>query len=431
MAEQALPMSEQHGSLFRAEALKRFYSPEQLDQRINLIPPAMRVMAAALAVIVLSGLVWAVFGVVPTRVTGQGVLLADGKAAHPVQPVVAGPILELLVKRDDHVAVGAPIARVQQISLETQVASTEARIAAHKQDLDQLKKANAIEIAKINATLKRQRAAVEEQIAAGKVRAQGLNDILTADTTLFQRGLISRLELAQARAAHDQTAQEIANAHARAVEIELFADQKSGDLAETERLRQEEINALQAEAARLRAELTIGSVVKAPVSGIIEEIRVGLGDVVSPGTTIATIGRVSPQSFEVIALFGSDMAKRIAPGMDVHIRPVSVRKEEHGTMRGRVASITDLGISDAELNAILRNPQLTHSLMGDASPPLLGEIEVYLDKSTPSGFAWWGGRGPPFTITRGTRVAVDVIVERHRPISLVIPALRELLGLEG
>jgi HlyD family secretion protein len=277
-------MPEQHRSLFRAEALKRFYSPEQLDQRINLIPPALRMMAAALSVIVVSGLVWAVLGVVPTRVTGQGVLLADGKAAHPVQPVVAGPLLELLVKRSDHVTVGAPIARVQQLSLETQVASTEARLAALSKDLAELKQAHAVEIAKIDATLRRQRAAAEEQIAAGKVRAEGLNDILNADINLFQRGLISRLELAEARASHDQTAQEIANAHARTVEIESLADQKRDDLAESERIKQEEINALQAEAARLRAELAIGSVVKAPVSGIIEEVRVGLGDVVSPGT---------------------------------------------------------------------------------------------------------------------------------------------------
>ena len=33
--------------------------------------------------------------------------------------------------------------------------------------------------------------------------------------------------------------------------------------------------------------------------------------------------------------------------------------------------------------------------MGDTSP-LLAKIEVFLDKSTPSGFAWWGGQGPPF-----------------------------------
>ena len=99
-------------------------------------------------------------------------------------------------------------------------------------------------------------------------------------------------------------------------------------------------------------------------------------------------------------------------------------------MRGRVLSITELGVSKAELNAILRNPQLTDVLMG-ASSPLLAKIGVVPDKQTPSGFAWWAGHGPPYSVTRGTRVAVDVIVERQAPITLVIPAMRHLLGLEG
>jgi hypothetical protein len=34
-------------------------------------------------------------------------------------------------------------------------------------------------------------------------------------------------------------------------------------------------------------------------------------------------------------------------------------------------------------------------------------------------------------VTRGTRVAVDVHVERRQPIALIIPALRRVLGLEG
>jgi HlyD family secretion protein len=70
------------------ETPKRFASPDHLDQRINLMPPAMRVMALSATVLVIAGLVWAVFGSVPTRATGRGVLLADGKASHTVQPVV-------------------------------------------------------------------------------------------------------------------------------------------------------------------------------------------------------------------------------------------------------------------------------------------------------------------------------------------------------
>ena len=92
----------------------------------------------------------------------------------------------------------------------------------------------------------------DEQITAGQVRAKGLQDMLAADETLFTRGIISRLELAQARADHDRTILDIANARARSIEIEELADTKRGNLAELERQKQEHIDALQAEASRLK-----------------------------------------------------------------------------------------------------------------------------------------------------------------------------------
>ena len=124
------------------------------------------------------------------------------------------------------------------------------------------------------------------------------------------------------------------------------------------------------------------------------------------------------------------MAKRVQPGMDVQVRPATVKKEQYGSMRGRVASITDRGVSTEELQAVLRNLELTKSLMGNGSP-LLARIELFGDPNTDSGFAWWTGDGPPFRITRGTRVAVDVIVDEKRPLALLMPALRKLLGVDA
>jgi HlyD family secretion protein len=412
------------------EAPKRFASPDHLDQRINLIPPAMRVMALSATVLVIAGLVWAVFGSVPTRATGRGVLLADGKASHTVQPVVSGPVIELLVTRGQQVEQDALIARIEQVSLNTQLASNTARVAVMEQNLARLKAAHENELAKSEMSYRRQSAAAEEQISAGKVRAAALKEILTADEALMQRGLVNRMEVANARSQYDQTMQEVANATARAVQIESQREQKRDLLADIERQKQEDIDALKAEGARLQSEVAIGSAVKAPVAGRVEEIRVGRGDVVSPGTVLVTIGQVNPGSFEILAVFSNNTAKRIVPGMDTHIRPVSVKKEEHGSMRGRVRSISELSISKAELDAILRNSELTNNLMGDTAP-LLAKIEVFLDKGTPSGFAWWGGQGPPFPVTRGTRVDVDVLIDHRRPIALIIPAFRQLLGLEG
>jgi HlyD family secretion protein len=428
--EQERPAVSQGNSLFRGAALERLNSPEQLDQRIRLIPPGMRVMAVAAAVIVVGGLTWAVFGSVPTRVTGQGVLLADGKGSYTVQPVTTGPIIELLVKRGDHVEAGTVVARLQQDSLNAQLASATGRVAALQEDLVRLRKSDAAEIIKSDDTLHRQKSAIDEQVAAGKARIERLSQVLNGYESLLTKGLLSRIEVVNMQQQYDQTVLDVANARAKKIEVEATADQKRDDLAERERQKQAEIDTVKADVDRLRAELAVGSAVKAPVAGVVEDVRVGLGDVVSPGTVIATIGETAARQFEVVALFGSANAKRVAVGMDVHIMPATVKKEEHGAMRGRILSVSERSVATAEVNAILRNPELTKSLMGD-SAPLLARISLFETNETPSGFAWWSGVGPPYRVTRGTRATVDVIVDETRPIGLVVPALRRLLGVEG
>ena len=130
--------------------------------------------------------------------------------------------------------------------------------------------------------------------------------------------------------------QEVANATARAVQIESSREQKRDLLARRERQKQEEIDALKAEGARLHSEVSIGSAVKAPVAGRIEDdprrpwrrrvARHRAGDD-RPG---------EPADLRDPGRLRQHMAKRIVPGMDTHIRPVSVKKEEYGSMRGRV-----------------------------------------------------------------------------------------------
>src|SRR5262245_58298082 len=99
--------------IFREAALERLNSQEQLDQRIGLIPTAMRLLAASATVIVLAALAWGVFGSVPTRAVGRGVLLADRAGHFAVSAVSQGLVLEMFVKPGDHVLPGAEIASIE------------------------------------------------------------------------------------------------------------------------------------------------------------------------------------------------------------------------------------------------------------------------------------------------------------------------------
>jgi HlyD family secretion protein len=116
--------------------------------------------------------------------------------------------------------------------------------------------------------------------------------------------------------------------------------------------------------------------------------------------------------------------------MEAQVVPDSVKRAEYGSMKGRVARVSRQDVSDDDVDRILHNRQLTKSLF-DGHQALLAHVELSPTKDNASGFEWWSGKGPPYRIEAGTVATVDVIVERVRPISLVVPALRKLLSIEG
>ena len=99
-------------------------------------------------------------------------------------------------------------------------------------------------------------------------------------------------------------------------------------------------------------------------------------------------------------------------------------------MLGRVVAVSKGEVSNEHIEQILQNAQLAKRLIGDGSA-LLARVELVPSKTNPSGFVWWSGTGPPYAITPGTVAHLDIILDQVRPISLVIPALRKLLSIEG
>lgn len=88
--------------LFRAAALDRLSSPEQLDERLQIVPPRTWLAFAALAGLLLAGGAWSVFARIPLHVSGEGVFFsaspeapreltvfvsaAEARSVHPGQP---------------------------------------------------------------------------------------------------------------------------------------------------------------------------------------------------------------------------------------------------------------------------------------------------------------------------------------------------------
>lgn len=415
---------------FKEPALKGINSSEPFDQRIRVIPPATRLLAASTAVVCLAALAWAVFGSIPTRVIGRGVVLSDQEGNFSIAAIAAGPVVEVLVKPGARVVAGQPIAIVEQKLLLTRIENALAEVERLEANLALLRAADAAQIASSNEAARRQLAAIDEQVAANEVRRDRLRELVAAYSSLRAKGMISQSEFISRQEQYDLTALDLANAKARKVEVELAAATKRDNLADSERQKQAEVDLKKAGVDRLRVEMEVGSFVRSPISGIIREIRLGRGSVAAAGSVVGTVGQDQQSYFQVMALLRGKTRKRAAPGMEAHIVPDSIKKEEYGSMRGRVIAVSDEDVSVEHVEQIVHNDQLTKNLFG-GEPALLAYVELVPTKDNPSGFEWWSGTGPPYKITAGSVATVDIIVERVRPITLVIPALRKLLSIEG
>jgi HlyD family secretion protein len=114
--------------------------------------------------------------------------------------------------------------------------------------------------------------------------------------------------------------------------------------------------------------------------------------------------------------------------MTVRVAPSTVRREEHGTLIGRVISVSDFPVTFEAVRALVQNDDLARSFM-EGGPPHQVVIALERDPSTASGYRWTSSRGVGVSLSSGTALNADITVELRRPIGMVIPALRDIFNL--
>src|SRR5690606_1612193 len=97
-----------------------------------------------------------------------------------------------------------------------------------------------------------------------------------------------------------------------------------------------------------------------------------------------------------------------------------------GFIRGRVLDVAPIPSSREGIMRRLKNATLVDTLVASGAPFEV-EIELEADPASNSGFRWSSGKGPEMSIDAGTITMADVVVERRRVISLVLPAFDYLL----
>jgi len=413
-------------TIFRKVALERLSSPEQLDQLIRVTDPRGWVGLVTLGLLVAAALVWSLAGSLPTAAVGTGILLRQGGVAD-LEATGAGQVEEILVAVGDEVGKGQVVARIRQEALERQIEEARTKKADQEEEYKNLLAYADEQMRLTEAGLAQQRANLSRTIETLGEEAAILEERVASEEALLKDGLITRQTLLDTRQRLNATRDEIATRRLERNGLELKRLEARQQLDQQIEARRTTLLELELRIRDLEAQLEQDVTVVSPYAGRVLELTAARGDVVAPGTAILSLEIFSEDLLAVLFVPAAD-GKQIRPGMEAQISPSIVKREEFGYILGEVLWVAEFPATSRGMRRLLANDELVARLL-EGGTPIQVNVALARDAATETGYRWSSGEGPGIPITSGTLAGGSVIIRRDRPISLLIPKLREKLGL--
>ena len=163
--------------------------------------------------------------------------------------------------------------------------------------------------------------------------------------------------------------------------------------------------------------------------GIIDEVLIERGKVISSGTPVCTI-RLTQNRDELTGIFyiPVDKGKRVEPGMTIQLAPNGVDTSQAGSLIGVVRSVSQYPVSADSIRQKLGNEQLAQWIQSSQNSALMEiKFDLVKDKNSESGYLWTSIVGEHKEITAGSFCTGSIIIERQPPIEKVFYKLSQWL----
>lgn len=409
-----------------SEQKKTRRTQDNLDTRITLIPRAYSFALGCLFLSAMAVGLWAVFGSIPIKARGNGMIVLADQQVFAVQSENSGRIGKIAVATGDDVSAQDVLAELSQSDLEIRISVAREAVDDLETKFEALNERLTAEVTEHEETYEDLRALYSSSITEVDQGREKAAKFLADEEQLVKQGLATRSAVLGNLVSYQNAVVQLANLRIKLADAQQaladFKDKVAGRIDDSE----EALDAKRRELEKLETMRTIDNTIRAPGAGRVEEIRVVLGQNVSATTVIMTLVH-GGAGFEVIAFLKPDLARRVEIGMPAQVVPASVSKAEFGAIRGTVSSVSSAPVSKSDANNLLRDEQLAER-MTSGGETYLARIGLAEDTTSASGFKWWSGGGPQFRIKAGTLAGVEIVLMERAPVTFVVPALRQLLG---
>lgn len=359
--------------------MAKIRSPEQLDALLPITSPAGWLALLAIGLMLTVTMIWAFTGTIIRTASGQGIIVRNSAVGIiEVSGQGTGAILEVLVGQGDVIKVGEAIAKLDMNQIKEQLANQQEALS------------------KLREQDRQQQGDEQERLGI-------LEEKLTNQENLFKKGLITKTPVLETRNA-------IYEVQARSFQ------------------RQQQILEQSLRIRELQTKYDQESVIRSSHEGRVTEVVVSRGNFVQPGKTILRIESLHGTHDAVIYVPAIE-GKKVKEGMTVHLAPSVIKPEEYGYLIAKVEWVSPFPVTREYLMSELgSNEHLVNSLLEHGTAvELVARLQP--DPKTPSGFRWSSSRGPDLKLESGTLCQSSVVLERVRPISLLVPFIKKQLGL--
>jgi HlyD family secretion protein len=412
-----------NSSIFRKISLERLSSPEQLDEAYRVTTPIEWVGLIGVIILLGAAVVWSIEGSIATKVTAQGVIIRRGGVMNVVASG-SGIVLEVDVKPGEHVTANQVVAKIAQPGLTDRIKMAEAALADARRERERTLtvRGNAAKL-QIDA-LARERTNHEREIEDVRAQAKIVAEQIPVDDQLLAKGLITKQQTLAAKEKLVALEGQIAALQAQIKQIDAQQFNIRNQPLESDASMKARVTELERNLASLESELSTSANVVSAYSGQVVELKVYRGSPVSEGAPVISI-QPDVDALELLVYLNSARAKDVKPGMEAEISPGTVRREEYGFLQGHVTFVADYPATPASMMRNLENESLAQAL----STGPVTELRIDLERApTPSGFRWSSLAGPPLTLSSGTLCSAMIVTRKQQPITLVLPAVRKMLG---
>lgn len=414
--------------LFRKVSLERLSSPEQLDRLIEITSLKGWVALIGLGIIVVMVVLWGIYGSIPTKVSGSGILIRKSGLS-TIYSSYSGIVSDVYVNIGEQIKRGELIAKITREEFLSNIEENEEDIedAKNKYRYYQIKGKQDLDLQL--EIYKDKKNELKQDLIALVKNKNNLERQLRNYNSLYNEGLLTKQKVIELRQKLNSiinqievTKNSIMHQNIEAFKYKQTYEQKLEDLRYAVIIAQQKLKILK---AKIKQE----SEIKSTFNGKIVELSIEKGGSLQTSSTVLTVEN-STQGKNLYAVFfvPAVMGKHIKNNMEAQISPTITKREEFGFIRSKIISVSEFPITKEGMRNIIDNEQLVSRFI-QLNTPLVVYAKLSEDSNTFSGYNWSSSKGPEIKIATGTLCNALVVVKTQPPITLVIPALKNLLGI--